>query len=71
MRSIVLAILAAGCIAAACSAPTVLKRPTLVPGWPDTGTPPATVAAREARFYRDDKRVVWDDTGKRHEPEAQ
>ena len=49
-----LAVAAVACAAAACSAPSVTK-PALVPGWPDVGTPPATVAARDARLYRDDK----------------
>ena len=44
MRSVVFAIIAAGCIVAACSVPTTTKRPALDSGWPDTGTPPATIA---------------------------
>ena len=70
MRSTLFAIFAVSCTIAACSAPTAVTRPARVPGWPDAGTPAATVAAREIRFYRDDKGVLWDDTGKRHEPEA-
>ena len=69
MRSIVFAMFAVTCTIAACSAPMAVKRPAFVPGWPDAGTPAATVAAREVRFYRDDKGVMWDDTGRRYEPE--
>ena len=29
---------------------------------------PAPATPREVRFYRDDKGVLWDDSGKRQEP---
>ena len=43
MKKLVFAIIAA-CIAAACSVPAAVKTPAFVPGWPDVGTPPATMA---------------------------
>jgi hypothetical protein len=68
MRYIAPAVFAASCALAACStSPAAGPKSGLVPGWPDTGTPPATIAARDVRFYRDEQGVLWDDTSKRHE----
>jgi hypothetical protein len=69
MRYIAATLLAASCALAGCSTPPgAVTKPAFFPGWPDAGTPPATMAAREVRLYRDEQGVMWDDTGKRHEP---
>ena len=35
------------------------------PIWHDNGTPPATIAEREVRYYRDESGAVWDDRGRK------
>jgi len=37
------------------------------PIWHDNGTPSATMAEREVRYYRDEAGAVWDDRGRKVE----
>jgi hypothetical protein len=64
----VLVALGAAIVASCSMSPTRLDAPALKPGWPDVGTPaPSMALEREARYYVDEKGVVWDDRGKKHD----
>ena len=60
--------LAVVAVAAGCgTAPSADVRPR-DRAWPDTGTPPASVAIeRMPRYYVDEKGAIWDDRGRKHD----
>jgi hypothetical protein len=58
----------AGVVGAGCQASGSRIAPRIhTPIWQDTGTPPATIAERAMRYYRDETGAVWDDRGRKLE----
>ena len=70
MKALIATIVGASLAAAGCSSPNSrTDLPARDPGRLDTGTPAAQTIAmeREIRYYVDEKGVVWDDRGRKHE----
>ena len=58
-----LALLAGAAVAAGCSTASLDSAPR-DRGWMDAGTPATSVKAeRDARYFKDDNGVIWDDHG--------
>ena len=62
--------MAAGAVlAGSCAEPAVRVAPVVLgPSWVDAGTPASTThLEREIRYFVDERGMVWDDRGRKHE----